>query len=269
MILSRVVGHLKQQDWSAVAIEFFIVIGGVFIGLQASDWNQARNDAARGLVYVARINGELRAELAQVEARIATFEVARARTERVLDALDAGEYAIDRGVLVDAYLAANRQPIGRFHDTYDELKSSGELALIRDADLRAALARHYNSMDVLAPIFDGVLVYRERVRTVLPYEAQRKIRAACLNFQRENVANWRTKDTGECDPGLSEDQTRRAARALAEAAGGPDGLMAAANRLISDLDQRIDNFSVVRSDILMLIEWTERQTRSSPASSNT
>ena len=44
MILRRVVANLKQQQWTSVAIELAIVVLGVFIGLQASEWDQSRRD---------------------------------------------------------------------------------------------------------------------------------------------------------------------------------------------------------------------------------
>ena len=57
MILRRITEHLKSQNWFAVAIEFVIVVVGVFMGLQVQDWNDQRKErleeydllAARGV----------------------------------------------------------------------------------------------------------------------------------------------------------------------------------------------------------------------------
>ena len=38
MILRRIAHHVKQQQWTAVLIELVIVILGVFLGFQVSDW---------------------------------------------------------------------------------------------------------------------------------------------------------------------------------------------------------------------------------------
>jgi len=48
MMLRRAVEHLKHQHWTAFAIELVIVILGVFIGMQVSNWNQARVEHERG-----------------------------------------------------------------------------------------------------------------------------------------------------------------------------------------------------------------------------
>lgn len=42
MLLQRVILHLKQQNWFAVFLDFLIVVLGVFIGVQVSNWNESQ-----------------------------------------------------------------------------------------------------------------------------------------------------------------------------------------------------------------------------------
>ncbi|MEZ5918201.1 MAG: hypothetical protein R3C40_11675 [Parvularculaceae bacterium] len=42
MILRRVIDHVKAQAWTAVFLDFVIVVAGVFIGIQVSNWNDER-----------------------------------------------------------------------------------------------------------------------------------------------------------------------------------------------------------------------------------
>lgn len=42
MILRRISENIRSQNWFAVAVEFVIVVVGVFMGLQVQDWNDAR-----------------------------------------------------------------------------------------------------------------------------------------------------------------------------------------------------------------------------------
>ena len=42
MILRRVIAHFRKQEWTAIAIDFVIVVVGVFMGIQAQTWNAAR-----------------------------------------------------------------------------------------------------------------------------------------------------------------------------------------------------------------------------------
>jgi hypothetical protein len=44
MILRRLTANLRAQNWTAITLEFLIVVIGVFIGTQVSNWNQERNE---------------------------------------------------------------------------------------------------------------------------------------------------------------------------------------------------------------------------------
>ncbi len=55
MLLRRVAEHVRQRDWFAVAVDFLIVVVGVFVGLQASIWNEARLAEADEMVLLDRI----------------------------------------------------------------------------------------------------------------------------------------------------------------------------------------------------------------------
>ena len=52
----------RHQGWTAVAIEFIVVIAGVFIGVQASNWNAQRETDQKAAVFAARLEGDLREE---------------------------------------------------------------------------------------------------------------------------------------------------------------------------------------------------------------
>lgn len=51
MSLRRVVQHFRKLEWTAIAIDLLIVIVGVFIGIQVSNWNVEReaNQRVRSL----------------------------------------------------------------------------------------------------------------------------------------------------------------------------------------------------------------------------
>ena len=42
MILRRLIEHVRAQNWTAVALDFVIVVMGVFIGIQVANWNGER-----------------------------------------------------------------------------------------------------------------------------------------------------------------------------------------------------------------------------------
>ena len=62
MLLRKITKHVKEQNWFAIGIDFFIVVIGVFIGLQAANWNAARTDAIREQEIFADLLEDLQAD---------------------------------------------------------------------------------------------------------------------------------------------------------------------------------------------------------------
>jgi hypothetical protein len=40
MVIRRLVAAIREQDWPAVTVEFLMVVVGVFLGIQVSNWNE-------------------------------------------------------------------------------------------------------------------------------------------------------------------------------------------------------------------------------------
>lgn len=59
MLLRRITEHVKEQNWTAVGIDFVIVVVGVFIGLQVANWNDARQDRAEETVFLQDLHNDL------------------------------------------------------------------------------------------------------------------------------------------------------------------------------------------------------------------
>jgi len=50
MLLRRLSQSLKEQNWTAIAVELVLLVAGVFLGIQAANWNETRieRDLVRG-----------------------------------------------------------------------------------------------------------------------------------------------------------------------------------------------------------------------------
>lgn len=59
MFLRRVSEHVKAQTWTAMALDFAIVVVGVFIGIQVAYWNSTRVDRAQLDQQLTRLRIEL------------------------------------------------------------------------------------------------------------------------------------------------------------------------------------------------------------------
>jgi len=88
MLMRRAMEHLRQQHWMAVVIDLAIVVVGVFLGIQVSNWNEARIERERSAIMVDAFRNELsdyiavtREFVTKVTKGLDAFDAARARGE--------------------------------------------------------------------------------------------------------------------------------------------------------------------------------------------
>ena len=84
----RVIGHLKNQQWTAFGIEFVIVVLGIFIGLRVSNWNQERTVDQQAAKFAERLKTDLREEDWAYQLQITYSREVLANAERAASALD-------------------------------------------------------------------------------------------------------------------------------------------------------------------------------------
>ncbi len=142
MILRRFIDHVKTQNWTAVALDFVIVVFGVFIGIQVSNWNDARAERRSEASIIQRLH----TEVAAVEA---AYETDRTRERIIRERL----YGIRKILLgmedVRPLTFEECRSIGNSHAPFipnldvpvvQEMLSTGQLSVIRSDALRNAVS---------------------------------------------------------------------------------------------------------------------------------
>ncbi|MDZ4691750.1 hypothetical protein, partial [Terricaulis sp.] len=170
MILRRIIAHFRKQEWTAIALDFVIVVVGVFVGLQAQAWNESRQDRVQERMYIERLARDFtaieeRTEFAN-EKWLSVINVSR-RLLADIDAFNAtGRMPrTEQAILVDLNdLHGTRIPAPRAA-TFVEMLSTGEIRVLRDEELRDALLA-YDTQTHYALIAYDVLVNRTREATV-------------------------------------------------------------------------------------------------------
>ena len=142
MILSRVIEHVKQQQWTAVFLDFVIVVLGVFVGMQVTNWNAERGERAKEYGYLVSLHEDLQRSIATIDRTIGLLQRESAGQAAFLDALaqcrvpagagDEIEYAISTLGYINAPIFSSR--------TYDELTSSGSFDIIENKEIKTGLA---------------------------------------------------------------------------------------------------------------------------------
>ncbi|MEO6154211.1 MAG: hypothetical protein ABIP16_00600 [Thermomonas sp.] len=180
MIFRRFACSLRRQDWAAVAVELVVVIVGVYIGLQASNWNEDRQTDAKAADFAERLRSDLREEAWGYEMQIGYYNQVLASAELTVDALAGKKSLPDEALLIEAYRATQYNGNVRRRATYDELTSTGEIGLIRDPALRDLAMRVYTT-----PIHGYIVedartsAYRSAFRMVLPRDVQQALAERC------------------------------------------------------------------------------------------
>jgi hypothetical protein len=180
---SRLVQRLRAHDWMAAVIELVIVIAGILIALQVSNFNQDRIDRARGDVYLRRIHADLRSDLANMAST-------RQFWKQVTDYQAAAIAHHERGQLVDGsqwktllayYQASQLRPFELEDTSFAEMRDAGDLGLVRDERLRVGLAKYYRlgGNGIQAQILRHDPVYRVQVRGLVPTGVQAYIWMHC------------------------------------------------------------------------------------------
>ena len=184
MILRRVMEHVRDQNWTAVAIDFCIVVIGVFVGIQVANWNEARADERLGRAYAARLATDLENDLTSRRQLVAYYDAVLDSVERA-NALLADPQADPRALVIAAYRATEVNYIPGSRATWDEIVSSGDTGLLPQAAARRTA--EYFSFDSAQSTFDVLedSRYRQQVRTIIPLGVQKALRAGCSDVRDE------------------------------------------------------------------------------------
>lgn len=59
MLLRSITKHVKDQNWFAVALDFFIVVVGILIAFQITNWNEERAERTLEAEYTQRLHREV------------------------------------------------------------------------------------------------------------------------------------------------------------------------------------------------------------------
>ena len=141
MILRRFAQNLKEQNWTAIGIEFVLLVLGVFLGIQVANWNEAQRDRQSEQQYLER----LRRELAEIVPQVQSEQASLAKIEELLEAVRAFLASGQGGEALDGEHCAAVATSHIFASTIyypptiKELISTGRILLIRDPQARSAI----------------------------------------------------------------------------------------------------------------------------------
>ena len=142
MKLHRVAEHFRQLHWTMIVVDLAIVVVGVFIGMQVSNWNAARVERSHADYLTAALHAEFRGIESELETSLGNITRYHAASRSLLTALRNGDVPPEEEKVKDWIL--NSVNLGRQSPrsaVYLQMVSDGDLRLIRNPELSAALIR--------------------------------------------------------------------------------------------------------------------------------
>ncbi len=182
MLLRRVIEHLRDQNWTAVGIDFVIVVIGVFVGIQVANWNEALADERLGRAYAARLLADLEKDRATGQALADYYGAVLDSVERG-DALLADPQSRAEDLVVHLYRASEIVYSPPSSATWDEVVSAGHTGLLEPG--LASHAAAYFAFDTARNVLDTLnrSAYRHRVRALIPLPVQKALRVGCSDVR--------------------------------------------------------------------------------------
>ena len=237
MIYKRMAANLRAQNWFAIGIEFAIVVAGVFVGTQVSNWNAERLERRE----TQRMLAQLRPNLQSLTDYYESARVYYATTRRYATTAFAGwggnRQVSDQDFVIAAYQASQVLGLGTNGSTWATVLGADQLRRIDDLairnDLSFLMSADYTQFDVPAVNTP----YRPGVRRLIPVEIQDAIRARCGDYpDPRKPLFFRLPPT--CDLTIAPDAAAKAASILRRHPELPEDLqwhMAAQAALLTNL----------------------------------
>ncbi|MEM7328161.1 MAG: hypothetical protein AAF437_05430 [Pseudomonadota bacterium] len=155
MLLRRITKHVKDQNWFAVGLDFFIVVIGILIAFQITSWNDGRSARQLESEYMIllttdlrTIEGNLSEQLAQEEAIIANARIA-------IQAINTRESGVDPKQMGHSLISIfGRRTLILDSPVFSEMKSAGRLTLIEDTRLRNRIIAYFDGLVRVESILD-------------------------------------------------------------------------------------------------------------------
>ncbi len=137
-----------RVNWRLLLGEFFVVVLGVLVALWVDQVRTARADAALEVEYLQSFVIDLDADLAQFDSADAWSRRQEAAAATVLALYDGLPPTNSVADLVAAVESAGWQYVPSItRNTIDDLRSTGNLRLLRDPTLRRAISSYYATVD--------------------------------------------------------------------------------------------------------------------------
>lgn len=185
MILRRITHSMSGQNWSAISIEFVLVVLGVFLGIAAANWNEERLERRETKRLLEQVDDQLTANLGYIDGFNSYYGITGAYGDRAIAAWEGDPSVSDNEFVIAAYQASQITAYGNNANVFAAIFGAENLRDIDDPTIRQNLAIIMTYDYALVDLRAVATRYREEVRKTIPHPLQQAIRERCGDRQTE------------------------------------------------------------------------------------
>lgn len=185
MILRRITKHVQDQNWTAIGIDFFIVVLGVFVGLQASNWNASLADRSSEALYIGYLAEDLQDDIREIDYVLSITEWRMSALAAVIITATGEPMPTTRATpqgsvpigTVPEYVPDSPQSVVMAMSllvtfdssdlAYNTVVSSGSLRLVRNQELARGMQEYDAAVRDLNRIESRLATYRDELARIL------------------------------------------------------------------------------------------------------
>ncbi len=141
MILRRITKHVKDQNWFAVGLDFVIVVVGILLAFQITNWSDARGEREDARIALERLEQDFQQILDRTDRSIAAHATNVAAAGRLIRGIR-NDQLNEETLFADIGEATSLSPPPGLSATFLELVSGGRLELVKSQSLRRSLTAY-------------------------------------------------------------------------------------------------------------------------------
>jgi hypothetical protein len=158
MLLGRMGAHIKKQDWFAVSLDLVVVVLGIFIALQATEWNIERLNKIEEDKYLTRLHDDFTQSINSNQDAIGAIEYWKTShtnaiaslTNQLLIEEDTKQFETSLQSIL--FTLSPRMALG----TIQELMSTGKLSIIQSDDVIKSVLKSQEEFTVYENLFNSM-----------------------------------------------------------------------------------------------------------------
>jgi|GEM_PF-3951423 len=190
----------SRRSVARISAEFLLIVLGVLVALAVDRWSESRADRELEVMYLERLRVDMIGSRSDLQ--IPYYEGVEAHSRAALPYVAREQELSDSVGLVIAAYHAHRMLTPRVRDaTHRELLATGNLRVIKDLELREALAELYSEVAFWKLVFDPSVQdsdFNHYVRGRIPPDLQFEIADRCPIDEQQPFGC--TTDLGDWDP---------------------------------------------------------------------